>query len=229
GQMGIAYEKILAHYFPGTKLESVESPRRERILSSEHFELVFPPGQQPWASETLQALETARRRVGSRAPLLPNRIRARTWETTEEFIRATGQPGWVAATSDGRVIELQPLRTLKQKGILHSTLGHELTHLILHRLRAREVPRWYEEGLVLYLTGEQPGVSADSLDPGRSLEESVSRPRSETEMKAAYARALALVGELARRRGEPALWQVLEHPAGEDVNWLRESEGRQAR
>ncbi|HUU12209.1 MAG TPA: SpoIID/LytB domain-containing protein, partial [Terriglobia bacterium] len=229
GQMGIAYEKILAHYFPGTKVESVASPRRERILSSEHFELIFPPGQESWASETLQALETARRQLGRRVELLPDRVRVRTWETTEEFIRATGQPGWVAASSNGRVIELQPLRTLKQKGILHLTVRHELTHLAVHRLRDREVPRWYEEGLVLYLTGEQAGVSADSLDPSRSLEETITRPRSETEMKAAYARALALVRELARRRGEPALWQVLEHPTGEDVNWFRESERRRAR
>ncbi len=229
GQMGIAYQKILAHYFPGTIVESFESPRPEQILSSEHFELVFPPGQQAWASDTLQALETARRQLDGRGELLPDRVRVRTWETTEEFIRATGQPGWVAGSSDGRVIELQPLRTLDRKEILLSTLRHELTHLAVHCLRAREVPRWYEEGLVLYLTGEQAGVSADSLDPSRSLEETITRPRSETAMKAAYARVLALVRELAGRRGEPALWQVLEHPTGEDVNWFKESERRRAR
>jgi stage II sporulation protein D len=229
GQMGIAYQKILAHYFPGTKVAAIEDSPPDRILSSEHFELVFPPVQQPWASETLQALETIRCQLGSRADLLPGRIRVRSSESTEEFIRVTGQPGWVAASSDGRVIELQPLRTLEQKGILHSTLRHELTHLVVRRLRARQVPRWYEEGLVLFLTGEQTGVDPDSLSTGRSLEESVSRPRSETEMKAAYARALAAVRELARRRGEPSLWQVLEHPTGEDANWFRESERHPAR
>ncbi len=229
GQMGIAYQKILAHYFPGTNVESLASPRLERILSSEHFELVFPPGQQQWAPETLEALESARRQLGSRLELPSGRIRVRTWETTEEFIRATSQPGWVAGTSDGRAIELQPLRTLVRKGILVSTLRHELAHLAVHRLRAPEVPRWYEEGLVLYLTGEQPGVSAESLDPSRSLEQTIARPRSEKEMKAAYARTLALVRELAGRRGEPVLWQVLEHPTAEDVNWFRESESPRAR
>jgi hypothetical protein len=135
----------------------------------------------------------------------------------------------VAGTTDGRTIELQPLRTLERKGILLSTLRHELAHLAVHRLRARAVPRWYEEGLVLFLTGEKPGVSANSLDSSRSLEEAIARPHSEAEMNAAYARALALVRELARRRGEAVLWQVLEHPTAEDVNWFRESERRRAR
>jgi stage II sporulation protein D len=224
GQMGIGYQEILAHYFPGTKVESLASPRRERILTSDHFELFFPPSQESWAAETLDALETARRQVTSRAQLPSAKIRVRTWDSTEEFIRATGQPGWVAGTSDGRAIELQPLRTLAQKGILLSTLRHELAHLAVHRLRARAAPRWYEEGLVLFLTGEEPGVSAESLDPSRSLEELIARPRSEAEMKAAYARALELVRELARRRGDAALWQVLEHPTAEDLNWFRESE-----
>jgi stage II sporulation protein D len=222
GQMGIAYQKILAQYFPGAVLAALQAPLAPQILSSEHFELVFPPGQQPWVSEALQALEAARRTLGKRARLLPAHVRVRTWETTEEFIRASGQPGWVAASNDGRAIALQPLRTLARRGILASTLRHEVTHLAVHKLRAPEVPRWYEEGLVLYLTGERVNASAAGGSTGRSLEESVSRPRSEAEMKAAYARALERVRGLARRRGPGALWQVLEHPGAEDVRWLNE-------
>jgi len=218
GQMRIPYERILAHYFPGTTIDQVTARVTHRVLSSEHFELVFPPGQHPWADETLRGLEAARRELRDRAALLPGRARVRTWETTEEFIRAAGQPGWVAASNDGQAIELQPLRTLKRKGILNATLRHELTHLVVHRLRAPKIPRWFEEGLVLYLTGEQ--VGATSPDAGRSLEEIVSRPRSEAEMKAAYACALERVRELARRRGATALWQVLQHPSAEDVLWL---------
>jgi stage II sporulation protein D len=220
GQMGIAYEKILAHYFPGTTVERLGTAPAERILSSEHFELFFPPGQEPWVAETLRTLERYRQELGTRANVLPARVQARTWETTEEFIRASGQPGWVAASNDGQSIQLQPLRLLKRKGILDSTLRHELTHLMVGRLRAPQVPRWFEEGLVLYLTGEQPGAGAAAALSGRSLEESVSHPRSEAEMKAAYARALERVRELARQRGEPTLWLVLQHPSAEDLRWL---------
>jgi stage II sporulation protein D len=220
GQMGIAYEKILAHYFPGTTVEKLEASSAERILSSERFELLFPPGQEPWVAETLRTLERYRQELGSRADVLPVRVQVRTWETTEEFIRASGQPGWVAASNDGQTIQLQPLRTLKRKGILASTLRHELTHLVVRRLRASQVPRWFEEGLVLYLTGEQPEAGARTALSGRSLDQAVTRPRTEAEMKAAYARALERVRELARRRGEAALWQVLQQPSADDLRWL---------
>jgi len=220
GQMGIAYEKILAHYFPGTTVEKLEASSAARILSSEHFQMVFPPSQEAWVAETLQALERSRQQLASRAEVLPARVQARTWETTEEFIRASGQPGWVAANNNGQSIQLQPLRLLKRKGILDSTLRHELTHLVVRRLRASQVPRWFEEGLVLYLTGEQPRAGASTSFSGRSVEDVVTRPRSEAEMKAAYARALERIRELARRRGEAAPWQVLQQPSAEDLRWL---------
>jgi stage II sporulation protein D len=220
GQMGIGYEKILAHYFPGATVERLEASGTARILSSEHFELIFPASQEAWVAETLQALEKSRQQLGSRAEVLPARIRVRTWETTGEFIRASGQPGWVAASNDGHSIQLQPLRLLKRKGILDSTLGHELTHLVVRRLRAPQVPRWFEEGLVLYLIGEQPGPVAGATLLGRDLEQAIIRPHSEAEMKAAYARALERVRELARRRGEAALWQVLQQPSADDLRWL---------
>ncbi len=54
------------------------------------------------------------------------------------------------------------------------------------------------------------------------LERAISKPRSEPEMKAAYAQALERVRRLARRQGDRALWRVLEHPSAEDLRWLRE-------
>jgi len=147
-----------------------------------------------------------------------------TWNTTAEFIRATGEPEWVAGRSDGKSIFLQPLATLAAKGILDSTLRHELTHLTLHRLRAPGVPDWFEEGFVLYLTGEpiNEGVRPDAS--GRTLGSALARPRSATEMHAAYARAALLVRQFAERRGPKALWQVLEHPSPSDLKWLRSEE-----
>lgn len=221
GRIGIDYQTILATYFPGTNVVRLAPQGVDPILSSENFELVFPEGQRAWVGETLQTLEAFRQQLGQRAGVLPTRVRVQTWETTEEFARATGQPGWAAASNDGRSIALQPLRTLKRKGILRATLRHELAHLVVHPRKARQVPQWYEEGLVLYLTGEQiVGVSPSNLS-NRDLEESVSRPHSEFEMRQSYARALAWVRELARKRGEATLWQVLERPEADDLHWLR--------
>jgi stage II sporulation protein D len=221
GQMGLGFERILAHYFPGTTLGGLDEQGDARFLSSEHFEMVFPPGQEHLAASALEILEAQRSKLGARADALPTRIRVRTWPTTADFIHAAKQPGWVAGTNDGRVIDLQPLELLKRKSILDSTLRHELTHLVVRRLRAADVPRWFEEGLVLYLTGERVGSTLPALGRRRSLEQSIAEPRSEGEMHAAYALALERVRELARRKGEAALWKALEHPSSEDRRWFK--------
>jgi stage II sporulation protein D len=222
GRMGIPMERILTTYFPGTEISSPPADDTDRIASSEHFELAFPSAQEPWVKQTLESLESWRRRLGAHAEALPRRIRVQTWNRTEEFIRATGQPGWTAAVSDGESIALQPLALLARKRILNQTLRHELTHLAVHKLGAKGVPRWYEEGLVLYLSEESIESAMRHGQAGEQLEEAISKPRSEAEMKAAYAQALERVRQLARRQGDAGLWRVLEHPSAEDLRGLRE-------
>jgi stage II sporulation protein D len=220
GHMGFSAEQILSNYFPGTVVSSQPFVEPDPIASSEHFELIYPASQEPWVKQALGTLEQWRKELGARAEALPSRVRVQTWAATEEFIRATGQPGWMAATSDGQSIALEPLALLARKRILNQTLRHELTHLVVHRLCAKGVPRWFEEGLVLYLTGERIEPRTTARAPGQKLEAAIAKPRSEAEMKAAYAQALERVRLLARRQGNSALWRVLEHPSAEDLRWL---------
>jgi stage II sporulation protein D (peptidoglycan lytic transglycosylase) len=223
GQLGISSEKILAIYFPGSHLAEISPVAgSDPILSSEHFELVFPDSQQPWADETLRSLETARRDLESSVGNLPVKVRIETFALTGDFIRASGLPGWAAASTDGKSILLQPLSTLKRKNILASTLRHELAHLAIHLRHSPRVPRWFEEGMVLFLTGEHIESSSPLHSGGRSLEQCVARPRSEAEMKSAYALALMRVTQLGRERGRAGLWKVLESPTENDLQWLRE-------
>jgi stage II sporulation protein D len=232
-QMGFSAEKILSTYFPGTEIASQSSDDRDPIAASEHFALVFPPSQEPWVKQTLETLEQWRKELAAHAEILPPRTRVETWSSVGEFIHATGQPGWMAAASDGQSIALQPLELLARKLILNQTLRHELTHLVVHRLRAKGVPSWFEEGLVLYVTGERiegsaaaPPSSAFPRKGGsttmteQELMRAISQPRSEVEMKAAYAQALDRVRRWAGQRGEAALWGVLEHPSQEDLRRL---------
>jgi len=238
-RQGFSSEPILAAYFPGAEVSLLPSPGEDPVASSEHFELVYPQSQQAWVSQTLQSLESFRKTLGSRAAALPGRVRVETWDTTEEFIRAAGEPGWAAAGNDGRSIALQPLSQLARKGILDQTLRHELMHIVVHHLGAPDVPRWYLEGLVLYSTRERISGVKGGRDPkrrpvpygtgrspaadgaGNGLEDAVRQPRSESEMRAAYAEALERVQALARRRGETALWQILQKPSPEDLVWLK--------
>lgn len=221
GQLGISGNKILATYFPGTALADT-SPVAESdpILSSEHFTLAFPDSQQSWADKTLDGLEVARRDLESHLGEFPAKVKVETFATTADFVRASGLPGWAAASTDGKSILLQPLSTLKRKGILDSTLRHELGHLAIHRLRSPKVPRWFEEGMVLFLTGEKVAPTSPPDLEGRDLEQCISHPRSEAEMKAAYSVALKRVARLAGEHGQAALWKTLESPSENDLHWL---------
>jgi stage II sporulation protein D len=223
-RLGSSTGQILSTYFPGTEIALQPANDPDPIASSEHFELIYPASQEPWVKQTLDALEQWRKELGAHAEILAPRVRVETSASVGEFIHATGQPGWMAASSDGQSIVLQSLELLARKRILNQTLRHELTHLVVHRLRAKEVPRWFEEGWVLYLTGERIEAPATTPKSERELEEAISQPRSEAAMKTAYAQALARVRRLARRQGDAALWRILEHPTNDDLRWLQKRE-----
>jgi stage II sporulation protein D len=222
--LGFSPQRILNAYFPGTEIALRASDEADPIASSEHFELVYSSSQEPWVKQTLDTLEQWRKELDGHAVILPPRVRVKAWASVADFTRATGQPGWLAASSDGQSIDLQPLDLLARKTILSQTLRHELTHLVLHRLSAKNVPRWFEEGAVLYLTGENIGTSAAAQKTRNELEKAVSHPRSEAEMRSAYVQSLELVKDLAGREGGTSIWRVLEHPTTDDWRWLREGE-----
>ncbi len=213
GQSGVSFEAILAHYFPGTTVERV-GETRVHVLSSEHFELSFPEQMEPFASRALELLESERAALSALPRRMPLRVAVRTYDSTASFGKAAGQPGWVAGASDGRSIDLQPLSLLDSRGILRTTIRHELLHLVVHRLRAPGVPRWYEEGMILYLAGED--ISAPP---------SISVPTDgSAKMQRRYARARTRVAELASKRGESALWDVLQNPSAEDQAWFSKTD-----
>ncbi len=219
--MGFSAEKILGTYFPGTQIALHSSDDADPVASSEHFQLIYLSSQEPWVQQTLDTLEQWRKELGAHAEILPPRLRVETWGAVADFIRATGEPGWAAAASDGQSIALQPIDLLARKGILNQTLRHELTHLVVHRLRAKGVPGWFEEGCVLYLTGERIEAPVATSKTTRELEAAIARPRSEAEMKIAYAQALERVRKFAGREGDAALWRVLEHPTADDLRRLQ--------
>jgi len=219
-RMGFSTEHILSTYLPGTEIAQQPPVDADPIASSEHFELIYFSTQESWVKQTLDTLEQWRRELGAHSEILPPRVRVQTWTHMADFIRATGEPGWMAAACDGHSIALQPLELLGRKRILIQTLRHELTHLVVHRSSAKGVPRWFEEGTVLYLTEERINTPPSTFRTERELNEAITKPHSEAEMKAAYAQALERVRQFARRHGDAALWRVLEHPTAADLRWL---------
>ena len=75
----------------------------------------------------------------------------KVYPTVAAFRDATGEPGWVAASTRGRTIRLQPTDVLRDAGTLESTLRHELLHMLVESHAKAGTPLWFREGLVLYL------------------------------------------------------------------------------
>ena len=75
-------------------------------------------------------------------------------ESTQEFCRRTSAPWWQASVFMVDGIHLQPVRVLQERGILHTTLRHELTHAIVEQKTRGSCPRWLSESLAIYHSGE---------------------------------------------------------------------------
>lgn len=185
-------------------------------LRSEHFRVSYPSrvarGEVEALVRTLEAAyaDVARRLeragVGARVPLTEVVV----YETTGEFVGATGRPAWVAAVTEGGRISFQPLALLRRRGLLTTTPRHEFVHAALEALGAGRAPLWLAEGLAAHVAGE--GAALSSALPRRRLsveevERGLARPASRQETRSLYASAHAEVAALVRREGESAVWR----------------------
>jgi SpoIID/LytB domain protein len=201
---------ILAFYYPGLRVgplrvlpvagAEVSPPARTdiRVLLPDSA-LSDLPVVRALASRSLDEL------VSRISVTPPGRLTIRFHTTTEDFRRATRQPWWVAGSSERSVIDLLPLAVLRRRGILDSTLRHEMVHVLTARALAGR-PMWVREGLAAYFAGEShPVPSANGA--GRSARNSCPEDREfsvnagEAGAGDAYRRAAACV-ERALARGQ---------------------------
>jgi stage II sporulation protein D (peptidoglycan lytic transglycosylase) len=194
------------------------SSLRFLTIASEHFNLAYPADvDRHTTNQILNTLELTRNdylRRASSASTNVNipRVSIRLNESTGDFTSRTGQPWWAAAATKGNRIELQPLGILKQRGVLFTTLRHELAHIMMDSVSNKRAPRWLEEGFALYLAAEGQAISryaARARLAENELEQRLQRPRTQAEMRTLYAEAYLMVVEMIRRQGEPSVWNRL--------------------
>ena len=117
---------------------------------------------------------------------------------------------WAAAATKKTRIEIQPLKLLKQRRILETTLRHELVHVLIDAIGGGQTPRWLTEGMALFLAGEGRLLENNRQTSALSVamvEQALTGPKSAGEMKSAYAAAYNLVKELIRAEGEKKVWK----------------------
>lgn len=221
GEEGRTYRQILAFYYPGTRLGVSAQGFAWQQLSNEDIELLTsrPERDRSLLPVATRYLHTAEESTGL---VYRARPRLKVYATVAEFRDSTGEPGWIAASTRGRTIQMQPSDVLRQAGTLESTLRHELLHMLIESYAHPGTPQWFREGLVLYLSA--PGEIADGKAASsdlNALEKSLRAPQSEQELRRAYAEARAQVAQLAQEHGRETLMDWVQH--GLPPEWVSAS------
>jgi stage II sporulation protein D len=205
---------------PPTAVGGIQTkPEFIKTLSSEHFRVSFPSNVDPGSVEkVLRVLETARddllRRLKKASLRIaePAPFEVVIHSTTSSFIKATGQSGWAAGATRGRRIELQPIKLLQRRGILTTTLRHELAHAVIEALSQGRGPRWMVEGMAIHVAGEGALLMRIEIKIRLSREEierRLARTATVAEMRELYAMAYREVYAMIQSEGEPGIWRRL--------------------
>jgi stage II sporulation protein D len=205
GEEGHTYREILSFYYPGTRLGVSAQGIPWQQLANEDVTLLTtrPDRDRPLLTLATGFVHESEENTGLLYRASP---RLKIYPTVAVFRNSTGEPGWVAASTRGRTIQMQPSDVLREAGTLESTIRHELLHMLIDSHALPGTPLWFREGLVLYLTAPNasPKQSDDFADL-KGLEKSLRAPANEEELRHAYVGAHARVAQLARQHGKAAL------------------------
>lgn len=217
GEERRSYRQILAFYYPGTKLGVAAQGLAWQQLSNDDVELLTSHPDRdrsllPTATRYLHAAEESTGLIYRAKP------RLKVFTTVAQFRDSTGEPGWVAASTRGRTIQLQPPDVLRAAGTLDNTVYHELLHMLIESYAHPGTPQWFREGLVLYLSGPPTRAGAQASDVDVALlEKSLRAPQTEQELRRAYAQARERVAELAAQHGKQSLLDWLQNGIPPDL------------
>jgi stage II sporulation protein D (peptidoglycan lytic transglycosylase) len=216
GEEGRSYREILNFYYPGTKLGVSAQGTQWQQLSSDDVELFTTRPERdrallPLATRMMHEAEESTGLVYHSAAKL------KVYATVSAFRDATGDPGWVAASTRGQTIRMQPTDVLRDAGTLESTLRHEFLHMLVESHAIAGTPLWFREGLVLYLA-QRPALAPTNgtFENVTALEKALRNPASEQQMREAYAEAQARVAHL-----------VAQHRRETVIGWLQDGMPKQ--
>jgi stage II sporulation protein D len=206
GEQGRSYREILAYYYPGTSVGFNAQGLAWEKLSGESLDLLTT--NRADAAVLLPAAERALHFAQERTGWsVGGRPQVKIYPSIAVYRDATGEPGWVAASTFGNTVRLQPISTLQRTHSLDSTLRHEFLHMLIETNAAPSAPLWLREGLAIYLADPQAARPA-KVDVD-ALETQMHALHSEEQMRAAYRDCAAAVADSVRTKGLIALLSSL--------------------
>lgn len=203
------YREILAFYYPRTQVGINAQGLRWSTLAGDRVDLLTVRQEIDRAvlAHAERLLREAEDRSGMTLHLRPT---LRVYPTVAAFRDATGEPGWVAASTRGNVIRLEPFDVLQRTQSADRVLRHEFLHLLVESNSRPDTPLWLREGLVLWLNGDTGRAASASLAPGQ-IERLLRSPATQHELRTGYAAARTRVSSLVQRYGKAAVVDMLHN------------------
>lgn len=196
GGEGSTFREILQFYYPGASVSRLATDIAWKKLSSAHAALFTtrPDRDRPLLQMVAAQMNYLLHRWHLSFQSSPEIY---VYPDMESFRNGTGEPGWVAAHTQGNRIELQPLDILRSRGLVNLTLRHELAHVLTESRAKPGVPLWFREGLVENLAGTASNAASSGIPNTANL----LQRNDQTKAGAAHAASAFRVAELAQRYG----------------------------
>ena len=186
---GKSYREILAFYYPGTQVSRTGAGVKWTRLAGEGVSLWTARPERD--RKLLGAAERIRRELQ-----LAGGWEVRVYPDVETFRNATGEPGWVAAHTSGRRIDMQASASLR----------HEMLHGMVESRAVPGLPLWFREGLVEWLGNPARNRDREGAADDTNIRQRQDRARAQRANDAARARVAALIN----RYGEATVMGWLE-------------------
>jgi stage II sporulation protein D len=236
---GKSYREILSFYYPGTEIGA--TPQTRNVATAETVRAVSTAEDIRWQKRSGERVELLSTQPDVDAVLLPIAerilkededaigwkagpgVRLQVYATLDSYRDTTGQPGWVAASTRGKTIRMQPLAELQKRSLVESTLRHEFFHVLVEAKAKTATPLWFREGIVLFLASANGGTVASVAMTDGQMEAVLRQPRNRDEVQKAYAAAQSRVVALVQERGKETVLGWLSGGVPGDI--LRSSGG----
>lgn len=119
--------------------------------ATEHFTVRFEGREERDIARIITIiLEEAYREVGASFSFYPGDPTTVILYSEEKFRDVTLTPAWTKGIFDGK-IRLPIGGALNDKDLLEKVIFHEYTHAVVHNISGKDVPRWLNEGLAVYM------------------------------------------------------------------------------
>jgi stage II sporulation protein D len=161
-----SYKDILTAFYPGAQVGLTAQGIDWHRMGGERVD-VWAASERPDFVTLSDAL--VRETEASTGLRINVRPRVQIYPSLTVFRNATGEPGWVAASTKGRLIRMQPAAADR------ATLRHEMYHVLIESNSRAALPLWFREGLALSLSGGPASTDAGYAEARTRVDANIGR------------------------------------------------------